>query len=437
VNWDSADHVGAAAHALARRLWPIHRSISGAGLRQTLRIIQELLPGLELVDVPSGAEVLDWIVPDEWEITEAWLEDPSGHRIADVAASNLHVLGYSTAVDATMDLATLQAHLHSIPEQPDAIPYVTSFYGRTWGFCLADRVRQALPEGQYRALIRARHFPGSITYGELVIPGAGESEVLVSTYCCHPSMANNELSGPCLAVYLASYLQMLPQRQHTYRFVFLPEMIGSAAYLHRHRTALKQRVIAGFNISCVGDDRAWSWLPSRHGATLADRLAQHVLNHAVKEYRRYSWSERGSDESNYCAPGIDLPVTSVMRSKYGTYPEYHTSLDDLEQVVTPAGLAGAFTVYRRFFEYLEQHCYPVAQVLGEPQLGRRGLYPSVSKKGSSAPVRRLLDVLSMADGTHSLLDAAESCGIPVWELYEPLRVLQAHGLVDVQRAAAG
>lgn len=435
MNWDDAGEVGAAAHALARRLWPIPRSISGAGLRETLRTLQELLPAMELQEVASGSQVLDWIVPDEWEIAEAWLDAPDGRRIADWAVHNLHVVGYSTAVDATMDLSSLQPHLHSLPDQPDAIPYVTSYYARTWGFCLTDRVRRSLPDGEYRAHIRARHVAGSITLGELVIPGSSDREVLFSTYVCHPSMANNELSGPCLSAYLAAYVQSLPDRRHTYRFVFLPEMIGSVAYLQARRTALQARVLAGFNVSCVGDERAWSWLPSRHGATLADRVAQHVLDHSVDTYHRYPWSARGSDESNYCAPGIDLPVTSVMRSKYGTYPEYHTSLDDLDRVVTPAGLAGSFRVYRRMIDCLERHCYPVTQVLGEPQLGRRGLYPSVSKKGSSAPVRRMLDVLSMADGTHSLLDAATHCGVPVWELYEPLRVLEAHGLVERRDAA--
>ena len=410
-------------HALARRLWPINRSISGPGLRETLNILREHLPEMRLIEVPSGSQVLDWIVPDEWEIREAWLEGPDGDRIVDFADNNLHVVGYSEAVDRRMALDELQDHLHSLPDQPDAIPYVTSYYNRTWGFCLSENQRRGLKQGTYRARIDARHFEGSITLGELIIPGESEQEVLLSTYCCHPSMANNELSGPCLTTFLADWIQSLPERKYTYRIVFVPEMIGSIAYLQHNMEAMKARTIAGFNITCVGDERGWSYLPSRQGATLADRVARHVLSQFADEFTRYTWFDRGSDESNYCAPRIDLPVATVMRSKYGEYPEYHTSLDDLEHVVTPKGLGDSFSVYCRIIEAIEFNCYPIAKVLGEPQLGRRGLYPSLSKKGSTLQVRPMLDLLSMADGRHSLLEIAEQSGHSVWELAEMLRTL--------------
>jgi aminopeptidase-like protein len=411
--------VGEEMHALARRLWPINRSISGAGLRETLRIIQELLPELRLIEVPSGKQVLDWIVPDEWEIREAWLEGPEGERIIDFADNNLHVVGYSEAVDREMNLEELQDHLHTLPDQPKAIPYVTSYYNRTWGFCMADQRCQTLKDGTYRAYIDARHFEGSITLGELVIPGQSKDEVLLSTYCCHPSMANNELSGPCLTAYLARWLQS-SKRRYTYRIVFVPEMIGSIAYLDRNLEAMKNRTIAGFNITCVGDERAWSFLPSRRGDTLADRVALHALKHANDGFEEYSWQDRASDESNYCAPGIDLPIASVMRSKYGEYPEYHTSLDTLERVVTPRGLAESFALYQKMIELIENDCRPRTRVLGEPQLGRRGLYPSISKKGSTRDVRTMLDLISWADGDHSLLDIAERCGVPAWQLLPTL-----------------
>lgn len=244
-------------------------------------------------------------------------------------------------------------------------------------------------------------------------------------------MANNELSGPCLATFLAAWLQGLDTRKHTYRFVFVPEMIGSIAYLHDHLHVLGSRVIAGFNISCVGDERAWSFLPSRLGNTLADRVAEHALRHSVDCCDHYGWRDRASDESNYCAPGIDLPVVSVMRSKYGTYPEYHTSLDDLDHVVTPAGLQGSYDVYRKMIHILENQCYPRTTVLGEPQLGPRGLYPSLSIKGSTRSVRSLLDLISMADGNHSLLDIANIFDIPAWELFEPLKTLADHNLLEI------
>ena len=428
-DWNDSEAIGQAIHGFARALWPLPRSISGEGLRATLRAIQARLPALELVEVASGTQVLDWIVPDEWRIGEAWIEAPDGSRIVDVARNNLHVVGYSTAVDAVLPLAELQHHLHSLPDQPDAIPYVTSYYQRRWGFCLSQRQREALVEGDYRVRIDAAHVAGAITLGELLIPGESAQEILLSSYCCHPSMANNELSGPCLLTWLARWIDALPRRRYSYRIVFVPEMIGSIAYLDRHRAAMRARTIAGFNLSCVGDERAWSYLPSRHGDTLADRVARHVLGQLAPDYRRYHWRDRGSDESNYCAPGIDLPVASVMRSKYGSYPEYHTSLDDLDTVVTPRGLAQSFALYRRMIEALEQHCHPVAQVLGEPQLGRRGLYPSLSVKGSTASVRTLLDLISMADGRTALVDIADACGVPVWELAAMLERLCDAGVL--------
>jgi aminopeptidase-like protein len=240
---------GERMHALARRLWPLNRSISGSGLRETLDIIGEQLPGLRRIEVPSGTRVLDWIVPDEWRIDDAWLEAPDGTHVLELADHNLHVVGYSEGVDRTLDLNELQPHLHSLPDQPDAIPYVTSYYRRTWGFCLSERQRSRLVPGRYRARIEATHFPGSISLAELRIPGRSESEVLLSTYCCHPSMANNELSGPCLATELARWLQDMPERRYSYRIIFVPEMIGSVAYLDGHLDELREKVVAGFNLT--------------------------------------------------------------------------------------------------------------------------------------------------------------------------------------------
>lgn len=434
---ETSREIGERIHRLARRLWPLNRSISGQGLRDSLAILKELLPDLRMVEIPSGRKVLDWTVPDEWEIRAGWLEGPDGRRIVDFAASNLHVVGYSCGVDRALSLDELQPHLHSLPDRPDAVPYVTSYYERTWGFCLPHRRRQSLVPGTYRARIDARHFPGSITIGELLLPGRTDGEVLLSTYCCHPSMANNELSGPCLTAHLARWLAELPDRRFTYRILFVPEMIGSIAYLHEHAARMRARTVAGFNVTCVGDERGWSLLPSRHGQTLADRVARHVLRHRVGAFREHGWTERGSDESNYGAPGIDLPVASVMRSKYGTYPEYHTSDDDLERVVTPNGLGESFRTYQAMIEAIERDARPRTRVLGEPQLGPRGLYPSLSMRGSSAGVRPLLDLLSLADGAHSLLDIAERCGVPVWDLYAPMDTLVAHDLIDPGTAEGG
>ena len=427
---EQTEAVGRPIHDLARRLWPINRSISGPGLRETLNILRELLPAMRLIEVPSGSQVLDWIVPDEWENSEGWLEGPDGKRIIDLADNNLHVVGYSEAVDRTMSLEELQPHLHSLPDQPDAIPYVTSYYNRTWGFCLTESQRRELRPGEYHARIEARHFAGSITVGELIISGESDREVLLSTYCCHPSMANNELSGPCLTAFLAQWIQGLENRRYTYRIVFVPEMIGSIAYLHHNIDDMKARTVAGFNITCVGDERIWSYLPSRAGNTWADRVARHVLTHSTDGFTEYTWLDRASDESNYCAPGVDLPVASIMRSKYGTYPEYHTSKDDLERVVSPRGLGESLQLYQGVIEALEADCIPRTKVLGEPQLARRALYPSISKKGSTEGVRTMLDLLSLADGQNSLLAIADCCRVPIGRLVPIVDQLVDADLLD-------
>lgn len=422
--------IGDEIHALAKRLWPLNRSISGPGLRETLNILREHLPEMRLIEVPSGSKVLDWIVPDEWEINSGWLEGPDGEKVVDFADNNLHVVGYSEGIEKTLTLDELQPHLHSLPDQPDAIPYVTSYYNRTWGFCLSHQQRETLEPGQYRTRIDASHYPGSITLGELIIPGREGKEILLSTYCCHPSMANNELSGPCLTTFLARWIQGMENRRYTYRIVFVPEMIGSIAYLHHHMEEMKARTIAGFNITCVGDERTWSYLPSRQGDTLSDQVALHVLRHQAGEYDEYTWLDRGSDESNYCAPGVDLPVATVMRSKYGVYPEYHTSLDDLHHLVTPDGLEQSYRLYCRMLEALEVNGYPRTRVFGEPQLGRRGLYPSISKKGSTDTVRTLLDVISYCDGKHTVIDIAERLSKPFEEIESILENLKRNGLIE-------
>lgn len=416
--------------ALLERLWPIHRSLTGPGIRETLAILGSSLEGFTVTKIASGSRVLDWIVPEEWHLRSAFLEAPNGRRLCDVADNTLHVVGYSTAVDERIDLAELQPHLYSLPDQHDAIPYVTSYYERKWGFCLSHRQRESLPEGTYRAHIDANHVAGSLDYGQLILPGRSADEILFSTYCCHPAMANNELSGPVLAVALAQWVAARPDRRYTYRFVFVPEMIGSAAVLEDQHEHLRGHVRAAFNLTCVGDERTWSFLPSRLGDTYADQVASHVLRHAVGSYDTYSWRDRGSDESMYCAPGIDIPMVSIMRSKYGTYPEYHTSLDTPGRVVSPRGLAESLGLHRTLVETLEHDCTPRTLVLGEPQLGRRGLYPQTSIKGSTASVKDLLDLISHADGHTSLLEIAVRCGRPLWSLLPHLEALVAAGVME-------
>jgi aminopeptidase-like protein len=419
--------VGDEMYDFVAELYPICRSLTGNGVRQTLAAIRERLPAVTIHEVPSGTRVFDWTVPDEWNIRGAQLLGPSGETIVDFRDHNLHVVGYSTPVDVELPLEELQQHLYSIPEQPEAIPYITSYYKRNWGFCLPHRLRESLQPGRYRAVIDATLGPGQLTYGELILPGETNREILLSTYICHPSMANNELSGPAVTTWLACWLTAA-KRRHTYRIVFVPETIGSITYLSKNLVRMKPVTVAGFNVSCVGDERCYSYLPTRLGGTLADRIAQHVLKHVAPGYVRYTYLDRGSDERQYCFPGVDLPVCSVMRSKYGEYPEYHTSLDNLD-LVTPAGLGGAFGALRRCLECLEQNQTLKTTVLCEPQLGSRGLYPTVSTRDSGKLVSKMMHVLAYSDGDHDLLAIADMINLPLWELSDTVHQLTAQGLL--------
>jgi len=396
-------------HELARRLWPIHRSITGAGVRETLQILQEELPDLKVHEVPSGAKVFDWTVPQEWVIRGARLIGPDGQTIVDLKDSNLHVVGYSIGVDTDMTLEELQPHLHSIPEQPDAIPFVTSYYHPTWGFCLTHEQRQKLQPGTYRAIIDAERIDGSLTYGELIIPGETTDEIFLSTYVCHPSLANNELSGPVVATAMAKWLQDLPTRHYTYRIVFTPESIGAITYASRNLDELKTNVIAGFQLTCIGDDRQFTYLASRNGNTRIDRIARRVLK-GRPNVVHYSYLHRGSDERTYSSAGVDLPFVSIMRSRYADYPEYHTSQDDLEHVVTPEGLQGGFEAVQECIETLEHEPVLVTTTYGEPQLGKRGLYHTMLNKHTSDEVMLRTNILAYADGHHAVSDLAELTG---------------------------
>lgn len=426
---------GSEMYQLAIRLFPICRSLTGNGVRETFGILQEKLPEMKLYEVPSGTKAFDWTVSDEWNIRDGFIEDEQGKRIVSFQKSNLHIMGYSEPVDRVVDLEELKRHIFVQEDQPEVIPYVTSYYKRRFGFCMSKNQRDSLREGRYRMYIDSTLEPGFLTYGEYILPattidGNETKEILLSTYICHPSMANNELSGPCVAAALACWLREQPVRRYTYRFVFVPETIGSIVYISRNLKQLKQHMIAGFVLSCVGDNRAFSYVKSRQGDTLADRVARNVLRDHAPGYTTYSFLERGSDERQYNAPGVDLPVCSICRSKYGEYPEYHTSADNLS-LISPEGLQGALDVYRKCLRGLEYNRKYRVSCLCEPQLGKRGLYPTTSYKGSADSVRDMMNFIAYADGKTDLIDISDVIHAPLDELIPLVDKLTEVGLLEV------
>jgi aminopeptidase-like protein len=428
--------IGNQIHAFASRLFPLNRSLTGDGVRETLKVLKGLLPQLRFFEVKSGTAVFDWTVPKEWRVRDAWIVTPDKRRICNFRENNLHLVGYSIPVHKRVTLKELNPYLHSLPNQPSAIPYVTSYYEERWGFCISQLEREKLIDGEYEVLIDSELFDGSLTYGELVVPGRSTKEVFLSTYVCHPSMANNEVSGVSVAAFIAKWLTERLNNRYTYRIVFVPETIGSITYLSFNKDKMKANVFAGFNVTCIGDERAYSYLPSRNGNTISDSVAKHILKHTDPDYIAYKWTDRGSDERQYCAPHIDLPIASIMRSKYGKYDEYHTSLDDLTHVVTPRGLEGGYNALKRAIEAIELNYYPRVEVLGEPQLGRRGLYPTLSTKTSGLEARVMMDLITWSDGTKSLLDIAELCDVPIWELYPIVDKLVEHDLMSLHDSVA-
>ncbi|MDB9802707.1 DUF4910 domain-containing protein [Pelagibacteraceae bacterium] len=422
--------IGTEIYQLARELWPINRSITGNGVRETLQRISKEIPSLEIKSAPSGTQAFDWTVPQEWNVKEAYIITPNGKKICDFSKNNLHLVGYSVPFEGKISLNELKKHLHTLPEQPNAIPYITSYYKKRWGFCISQDQFDALENGTYKIVIDSALFDGELNYGELLIKGKSDKEIFLSTYICHPSMANNELSGPTVVTFLAKWLKEISETNYSYRIIFIPETIGSITYLSRNYKDMKSKVFAGYNVTCVGDDRAYSYVPSRNGQTISDLIAKHVLKWTDEKFIKYSWLDRGSDERQYCAPGIDLPVASILRTKYGKYPEYHTSLDNLENVVNPKGLNGGYWAIRKAIEAIEKNKKYKVSILCEPQMGKRGLYPTLSKKNIDEEVKLMMNFISLCDGQSSLLEIAENLNVPIWNLYEIVKKLESHNLIS-------
>ena len=423
-----ATALGRELYDRVRALYPICRSITGSGVRETLaRLAGEI--DIRCSDIPSGTRVFDWTIPNEWNIRDAYVKNSRGERVIDFRQSNLHVMSYSVPVHARMSLDELRPYLFSIPEQPDAIPYKTSYYSPRWGFCLSDRLLQSLPDAEYEVRIDSSLEPGHLTYGECVLPGREAAEVLISTHICHPSLCNDNLSGISVAVSLAKLLGRMSHR-FTYRFLFVPGTIGAIAWLACNE-ARAHTIAHGLVLAGVGDRGSINYKRSRQGRAEIDRAVAHVFAHAGQQSGIEDFSPAGYDERQYCSPGFNMPVGVLSRTPWGRYPEYHTSADNLD-FVCPAALADSLATCLDVIEVLEDNTTLISQNQKcEPQLGARGLYASLGghRRGGQATDAALLWVLNLSDGMHSLLEIAERSGLAFTVIHRAAATLIDAGLL--------
>jgi aminopeptidase-like protein len=422
---DSAD-LGAAMHHFASGLYPICRSITGKGIRETLQHIQKRIP-LEMYEVASGTQVFDWTVPKEWNIRDAYIQNAKGERVVDFQRSNLHVVNYSMPMRARMPLSELKKHLHTLPEHPDWIPYRTSYYKEDWGFCLTHREMLALSDAEYEVCIDSTLEDGSLTYGECILPGRSSEEVLISVHACHPSLANDNLSGIVVATFLAQLLAG-SERRYSYRFLFIPGTIGAITWLARNEEAA-ERITHGLVLTCVGDSGGFHYKKSRRGDAEIDRIVMHLLRDSNEASQVLEFSPYGYDERQYCSPGFNLPVGCLMRSVWGTFPEYHTSADNLE-FIRAEQLAGTLRLCQSIVDVLENNRQYVNQnPYCEPQMGKRNLYRSTGGASIDEDIHARLWVLNLSDGKHSLLDIAERSHLSFATIRMAAELLCEHGLL--------
>ena len=413
------------------RLWPICRSVAGPGFRESLDILSEIMP-MERFQFETGQKVFDWTVPKEWVVRDGYFIDPNGKKWADFKANNLHLVSHSIPVNREMSLEELKPHLHSLPDKPNAIPYLTSYYKEDWGFCLSHDDFKQLPAGKYRVVIDAELKPGILEIGEVVLPGETDEEIFFSTYLCHPSLANKELSGPLVVAFLYERLAALTTRRLTYRFAVVPETIGAIAYLTKRGALLSEKMIAGYVVTCVGDrGSSFTYKKSRRGDTLADRAALAVLQDVGSHKIIPFFAEGGSDERQYCSPGFNLPVGSLMRTIYADFPEYHTSLDN-KKVISFDAMLQSIDVYAAIAHVLESnYVWKNTVMYGEPQLGARGLYGTMClPKQAGENVPAIMRFLNLADGTRDVITITEQSGISINTMLKIIPVLLRAGLIE-------
>ena len=413
------------------KLWPINRSITGDGLRKSFDILSELMP-ITTYEIASGTKVHDWEVPKEWNVDEAYIITPKGERIADVSVNNLHLMGYSIPFQGKMSFEDLDKHLYTLPQQPDAIPYITSYYFERWGFCITHNEYLDLDrKGEYEIKISSSLKDGSLTMGDAYLQGDLDEEIVFSSYLCHPSLASNELSGPLVLAMLYNEIKSIPNRKYSYRFILTPETIGTIAYLDQFGIQLKEKCIAGLIITCVGDNGSFTYKKSREEDSYINRICSHVLeSNEHNNYQLIPFSPIGSDERQYCSPGYNLPFGSLMRTMYGKYDEYHTSLDNKDYISFEA-MEQIVVIYLDIVKTMELDGYYInQQPYCEPQLGKRGLYPQLGDKSEkSDSVRKLMYLLNYSDGNNSVLDIAEKLSVSVLEMEAELIKLKKSSLL--------
>lgn len=416
---------------LAKELFPICRSITGDGFRQSLKMLDDALGGgLEFLEIKSGTKVFDWFVPEEWYINDAYIITPEGEKICDFKKNNLHIVNYSTPIDTELELKELDKHLYSLEDFKEAIPYVTSYYERRWGFCLSHQQRLKLKEGKYKVFIDSGFRKnGVLNYAELLIKSStkNKDEILISSYLCHPSMANNELSGPIVAIFLAKWLRTLKTRKYNYRFIFIPETIGSIVYLSKNLKHLKKHTKAGFVLTCIGDDKAYTLIHSPSENTLADKVALHTLKNKPN-FKEYDFLQRGSDERQFCSPLVDLPVVSICRTKHGDYKEYHTHLDDLS-FISEQGLANSLKLMQELVLNLENNAFYQCTTFCEPNLGRRKIFPTIKTGDLTKKFTDYWHFLAYANGKNDMIDLADKLDMQVYELCDLVQILLKHKLI--------
>lgn len=416
------------------RLWPICRSISGDGLRTSFQILQELIP-LELKEYATGQKVFDWEIPKEWNITDAYIITPSGQKICDFNVNNLHIVSYSIPFEGELHYNDLLPHLFTIENQPDAIPYITSYYKETWGFCISWNELQTLDKnGVFKVVIKSKLEPGAITVGSLVLEGETKSEILLSTYLCHPSMANNELSGPLCMAFLYKALLAIPKRKYTYRFVMAPETIGVIAYLSDHGAEMKKNTVGGYVMTCCGDDAPFVFKQSKNKNGFLEKCTEHALKQLKLPFSVIPFAVGGSDERQYCSPGFNLPIGSITRSMYHRYKEYHTSLDN-KSFVSFEAMVRTIDVYLQCIIAMEQNIIPICLVpYGEPRMGKRNLLPSSIEPNDKRrkDIDRMFHLISWADGEHDMIEIAEKRDESVSEYQDILAKLIDEKLIAIK-----